>query len=607
VVGGNHRKVRHVAAAVAAIGLVAAACGGGGSKKPTATATSSTTETAPSESSTSTSVAVAEGATSTTLVGGVTATTARTSGAAASTSKTTAKRATTATTGLTIGRAPAGGISNVTAAPTTAPRQDIQPGGTLTVLKAGEIAGFDPPRVTNSGANDGPANSAIYDVLFYSQGGSVKPQTAESLTSADGLVWTLKLHPGIRFTDGTAYDAAAVKFNWARIQDPANAAIRAAQANLIQSMDVVDAVTLRITLKQKNALFPGAAATIPFVASPAAIQAKGAAAYNSDPVGAGPFTLKSWTRDSTMTLVRNPNYWNAPRPYIDQLVFKVIIDESQRINTLKTGDANMSFISTPASAAQTQKDGSVPYVVALNGGFVMNFNTTKAPFNDIRARQAVSIALDLADLTKVTDGGVFDPLDSIFLHSSPFFDAGIAQQKFDATKAQQLFDQLATETGGPLKFTMSTFPATNFQVQATYIQAALNKYRNVQVNLVTESSQAHQTSCNTRSFDGICHTALPFDDPDPAWVNSLVCNAPISPTGWCDPKFDADVADNRVTLDANQRIADIKDAQKEFYAQMPAFFVDRLNSWWSAVPTLQDLTLVNDGLFLSDRVWFKTH
>jgi len=73
---------------------------------------------------------------------------------------------------------------------------------------------------------------------------------------------------------------------------------------------------------------------------------------------------------------------------------------------------------------------------------------------------------------------------------------------------------------------MTTFPANNFQTAAQYLQATLNKYNNVKVNIVTESSQAHQSNCNTRSYDTICHYATPFDDPDPGLVNTLMCNAP---------------------------------------------------------------------------------
>jgi len=79
----------------------------------------------------------------------------------------------------------------------------------------------------------------------------------------------------------------------------------------------------------------------------------------------------------------------------------------------------------------------------------------------------------------------------------------------------------------------------------------------------------------------------------------------VSRRDGVDPKFDSDVADNRLTLDANQRISDIKDAQREFYSQVPAFFIDGFNTWWVAVPTLQGMELANDGLPLFDRLWFK--
>src|SRR5439155_8741850 len=147
-------------------------------------------------------------------------------GTTATTTKTTATTSRKSTISSAPSKKVAGGITNVTAEPTTAPPEDVQPGGTLIYLKVADGPGLDPIKISNSGNSDGPPAFMIFDMLVYSdlKDGQVKPQTAESLTSTDALVWTLKIKPNIKFSDSTTYDAAAVKFNWLRLQYPANTA-----------------------------------------------------------------------------------------------------------------------------------------------------------------------------------------------------------------------------------------------------------------------------------------------------------------------------------------------------------------------------------------------
>src|SRR5262249_12531733 len=148
-------------------------------------------------------------------------------------------------------------------------------------------------------------------VINNAQTGQVDPGTAESLTSSDGVTWNLKLRSGIKFTDGTNYDAAAVKFNWDRHADPAN---RSPQLGNVTAMTyyVTDPLTLKLALKQQNNQLPRLLArALGYIGSPKALTDRGTG-FMANPVGAGPFMLKDWTRDSQMTLVRNPSYWNRP-------------------------------------------------------------------------------------------------------------------------------------------------------------------------------------------------------------------------------------------------------------------------------------------------------
>jgi peptide/nickel transport system substrate-binding protein len=582
--------------------LVAGACGGSSGKKAAAPAAATTTSTAAPTTEDTTASGAGPSSTTTTAVAG-SPTTASVSHA----TTTAAKKKATGTTAAIVNQKVTGGITNVTSTPTTASAIPIQPGGTITYLKASDIASADPIALINSGTTDAPVASAVYDMLVYSDpiAGRIQPQTADSLTSTDATVWTLKLKPNIKFSDGTAYDTGAVKFNWQRLQDPKNTAAKASIANLIASMDVVDAQTLKITLKAKNAIFPIQVAQIPFIGSPTAIQAEGAG-FASAPVGAGPFVLKSWVRDSQLSFVRNPSYWNAPRPYVDQLIMKIITDETQRVNTFQSGAANLMYTVNPAAADQLQKGGAQATAGVLNGGVLMYFNVKKPPFNDIRARQAVSLAIDRADFIKVITNGVIEPMDSIFRHTSPFYDASITQPAYDPIKAQQLLDSLAADTGGPLTFTIYTFNAGDYVTGAQYMQSALNKLKNINVSISVEGTTGHIQRVSASDF-GAAMYATNFDDPDPAWTGNYTCNASPSPTGFCDTKFDADIADNELTLDPNQRIADLKDAQKIVYAQLPSLWLERRENWIYAPAAVQDVAWANDGLPLFDRLWIKTH
>ncbi len=136
---------------------------------------------------------------------------------------------------------------------------------------------------------------AVYGALLYYdfETGEITPGMAESFTSDDGKVWTLKLRPGLTFTDGTPFDAAAVAFNWDRILDPALLSPSRAAAQTI-TWNVVDETTLTVTSNEVNHQLPfQLTESLAFVASPTAIAQKGADFANA-PVGAGPFQLTSW-------------------------------------------------------------------------------------------------------------------------------------------------------------------------------------------------------------------------------------------------------------------------------------------------------------------------
>src|SRR5262249_8310691 len=148
-------------------------------------------------------------------------------------------------------------------------------------------------------------------------------------SSPDASVWTIKLRPGLQFSDGTPLDAAAVVTNWDRHKVPALASACSSTVGAMGTYVARDATTVVVTLPAPRVSFPTQlAGCLAFIESPAAI-AKFGVNYGTSPettVGAGPFILKEWIRGSSMTFVRNPSYWDKPRPYLDTIVWKAVVD-----------------------------------------------------------------------------------------------------------------------------------------------------------------------------------------------------------------------------------------------------------------------------------------
>src|SRR4051794_19025255 len=231
---------------VLAAGLLAA-CGGGGNKAaPTTTTTAAgadvtTSSVLDNSSSTSAPAAAASGTGATT--GNVSNTTVKkaTTTTASKALKSNVAGKTTATT--------VGSLLSVGATTSTTASEPPQPGGTLKMLMFSEPANLDPGLISASAVSVGGAQLfAIFDQLAVEDPftGGVSGQIADGITSSDAVTWTLKLRPNVKFSDGTLYDADAVKYNIDRINDPNTKAPNFATAQTIQSMTVVDATTLKL-------------------------------------------------------------------------------------------------------------------------------------------------------------------------------------------------------------------------------------------------------------------------------------------------------------------------------------------------------------------------
>jgi peptide/nickel transport system substrate-binding protein len=474
-------------------------------------------------------------------------------------------------------------------------------GGDLVYLSTADIISNDPALQTNNLLNS-PRSLQIFDMLAMEEtSGKITLRTAESIESTDNVTWTVKLHPNIKFTDGTDYDAEAVRFNWARMQDPATRSFQFSVVSAISSMTVVDTTTLQVTLKAADPFFPRAVATgIPFIGSPKALTEKGTAGFSREPVGAGPYMVKSYSPSNELVLVRNPNYWGEA-PYLDSVTIRFVLDESQRLNTFQTGGAQlMATGSDPTTPPKAEQAGYKVVSVVVSGGPFITFNTTKAPFDDVRARRAVAYAFDPDAFNQALFGGAAVSYDTLFTSTSPFYDQAVKQQSPSETKAQKLFDTLAAE-GKPVKFTIEV--ADVWRARGEWLLARLASFKNVEATLsVIATAQAiADLRPGNYQLGWYQHT---FIDPVPVATNLFSTGGSMNYAQYSNPEMDAALQKAVSTTDVAVRKEAYKTVQKLYARDVPFYFYMRsANTHIFDSKVLKGFRTFADGSPRFDLMW----
>jgi peptide/nickel transport system substrate-binding protein len=270
-----------------------------------------------------------------------------------------------------------------------------QAGGVLRYDVGAEIDGWLPYQLGGSAAGE-DRGAMVFDTLLKAlPDGTWAPNLATDMTTTDGITWTMALREGVQFTDGTPFDAGAVVVNVQNMQNPDNGSPSAAELEVVTSVAAVDATTVEFVLADVDGDFPFVFTGLPGqIGSPTALADP--AAFAEQPVGAGPFILEEWVRDSTATLVRNPDYWDAPKPYLDGIEVRVIPEATVRAQDLVSGNADV--VSTDAAIMRAVNDDAsgdfVNHTEISTGAIAVWPNTQVTPFDDVRVREAIANAFD---------------------------------------------------------------------------------------------------------------------------------------------------------------------------------------------------------------------
>jgi peptide/nickel transport system substrate-binding protein len=417
---------------------------------------------------------------------------------------------------------------------------------------------------------------SLYDPLIYSvPGRGYFPGLATSFkVSSDGRTYTFKLRRGVRFHDGTPFNAQAVKLNFDRIVDTKFRS-GVAQGNLgpYQKTVVVDPYTVQIVFKEPNASFVNEMTHQSYsISSPAAIKKYGKD-YGTHPVGTGPFVFKEWIKGQHVTMTRNPNYrWgpsflkNRGAPQLDQVTFRTLPDHSAQANALQTGEITLAQNLNPQDIAQIMAGGKFTKWVSPAFGipYAMLLNTTKPPTDDIRVRKALNYAADQDAIIKALYNGVYTPAVSVYDEGTPGFDAKTQDlYPHDPDKAGQLLDDAGWKRGSG-----GTRQKAGQDLTVKIINISNFGFDNISQLLQAQfKAVGVKMDISEEGFPGVFDTYNKGDqnlanffyyDVDPYCIHSIfgcafVANGNLNWAHFCSPAFDKLAAQANRLVNAAQR------------------------------------------------------
>jgi ABC-type transport system substrate-binding protein len=326
-------------------------------------------------------------------------------------------------------------------------------GGTLTVGVELEFRGFDPLKANFLAISDRSVASALEERLFdMDSKGNLVPELGLSAKPAkDGKSWVIKLRQGVRFHDGTSFNADAVVSHWQRLLDPKNKFFARSTLEPIESVQKLDDFTVRFNLKHPWAPFKSALSApqpiAAYIPSPKAVRED---TQNRAPVGTGPYMFQEWIANDRLVVVRNPHYWRKGKAYLDSVVFRPMPDMQARFASLQSGESDVIQTDRGASILQAAADPSLKvYRSDAAGTYNFLFNTSRPPLNDLRVRQALAHAWNQDLLLKADYKGTLpfatDPFGGLIRCG----DSGY--RRYDPEKARKLL----AEYGKPVELEMN--------------------------------------------------------------------------------------------------------------------------------------------------------
>ena len=548
-----------------------------------------------------------------------------------------------------------GGVSTTAATAATTTLQP-QSGGTLTFGAYSHIPGLDPIVALGSGTSGAIQMATIFDTLmrYDTKTNQYVATMLESATAnADSTEWTLKIRSGIKFSDGTDFNAEAVRFGLNRhrsgnsipaaecaqwIACPRNSQSSVAYMALVKDIVAVDALTVKVTLSEPWTSFQYALASEPgMIPSPTALKKcdgtknPNTCEFNLKPVGAGPYLIKDFKAGESIEVVKNPNYWGGT-VYLDGIKFVSLLDlgGDKTYDAFKTGSLQGAYLRVAGAVAQAKADKATGLsaidqageTMLLNMGVTVNcVNGAPAPLcvgkpdgptpttpatAPLKVRQAIAAAFDAKTWNERVYQGKGLPGAELFQKSFPW-DPGVPGTAYDLDKAKRLTTEAKAEGWNGtvrLLFTNSAVDANAAVTLETMLKAA---GMNAITDTSKESTAEQAIVTQTKDFDTARWGTSIGPDDSALWslAQALGSTAASNRVGFKSPKVDQALKDLRVAKNDADKKAQYKIIAEEFNAQVPWLNYSAIETLKAFSPKVHGMADSHRNYLYFDKAWME--
>ncbi len=456
--------------------------------------------------------------------------------------------------------AAAGTFGILTALAVTGPAVGDTPkrGGTLTVAIETDVRGFDAVEGGVLGISGSFVSVVFHDRLInFHTPDDISPSLATSWSASDDQkTWTFNLRKDVRFHDGTPFTATDVADHYNRILDPKNKSRSRSFITAIDKAVAVDDHTVQFDLKHPWQPFLGVVGSTwmaGFIPSTKNVEA---GKQNRQPMGTGPYKFESWAGGDRIIAVRNEDYWDKDRTYLDRIVFRILPDTQTRYAAIKSGEVDMIWTDRGNTIQRALKDKDlVTHTLDGAGALITFFNTRKPPLDDPRVRAALSHAWNQNAVIKVSWK------DTVPFATHPFtghVDCGESGYRhYDPDKAKELL----AAYGQPVKLSMIHTTTPRGRELGEIMQQL---YKKVGVELTLEP--VDQNTLVKKVFTNDYHISgwriADFSDIGPQVFALHHSKSSYNLTGFNDPEMDK--------LVLGQRMSDDRQAREKMLCQIAA-------------------------------------